>query len=191
LIIYLITNVVNGKIYVGQSVNSLRKRWGSHCYDAGQQSPWLLHRAIRKYGPECFKQEVIFETTNFADLDVAEEFYILLWNSNDPSIGYNMTKGGENHGYGYERKDVSAINKKRYWSINSREKLSKAHLGIQLSASHRNNISIALKGRKRKPLSEEHKRKLSIVGQSNKNCLGRKYSSETIQKMRDAKLRLL
>ena len=49
-VVYLITNTVNGKVYVGQTINGLSKRWKGHKNDVrnGSQNP--LHRAIRKYG---------------------------------------------------------------------------------------------------------------------------------------------
>lgn len=93
--IYKITNLVNGKIYIGQSVN-IKERWikeknsafnsASHVYN----NP--LSRAFRKYGLENFSFEVIEECTA-TELDNRERYYIYLYKSLTP-IGYNLTDGG-------------------------------------------------------------------------------------------------
>ena len=53
-------------------------------------------------------------------------------------------------------------------------KMSIARKGKKFTAEHRERISKALKGIKRKPLSEEHKLKLSIAGMGNKNSISNK-----------------
>ena len=57
--IYLITNLVNGKKYIGCTMISLKRRWTQHLSSARKNSPMAIHRAIRKYGPSSFKIECI------------------------------------------------------------------------------------------------------------------------------------
>ena len=95
--IYKITNLINNKIYIGQSKN-IEKRWARHrtgpfnlnnnCYD----SP--LYRAIRKYGLNNFSFEVI-EQCNNTDLNKKEIYWIHFYDSNNNDKGYNLTDGGE------------------------------------------------------------------------------------------------
>jgi len=55
LVIYKITNIINGKIYVGKTTRSLKDRWNRHIYDAlSNRLDTHFSRAIRKYGPENF-----------------------------------------------------------------------------------------------------------------------------------------
>lgn len=55
-IIYKITNLVNNKVYIGQTERTLKERWGQHKYSKGCK---YLHNAILKYGAESFKIEEI------------------------------------------------------------------------------------------------------------------------------------
>jgi group I intron endonuclease len=57
MIIYKITNKVNGKIYVGQTTRSLEERWYGHCSTANQHG--ILGKALIKYGKENFRQEIL------------------------------------------------------------------------------------------------------------------------------------
>src|SRR5208282_5340638 len=59
MFIYLITNLVNGKVYVGQTTQRLSDRMCGHRACARQGSPMRLHRALRKYGPEMFHTQVL------------------------------------------------------------------------------------------------------------------------------------
>lgn len=97
-IIYKITNLVNDKVYVGQTSHSLDKRWSEHLRDIKRESSEsrTLCRAIRKYGPESFKKEII-ETTELTNLNERERFWIKKLNSLsfNSGFGYNMTIGGE------------------------------------------------------------------------------------------------
>ncbi|HEY5235750.1 MAG TPA: GIY-YIG nuclease family protein, partial [Rhabdochlamydiaceae bacterium] len=90
--IYKLTNMVNGKLYVGQTDSTLEKRWSKHVRTAKLGSPFALSRAIRKYGPEKFKSEII-ETVEIANLSNREIFWIKELNSKcfDSGHGYNMT----------------------------------------------------------------------------------------------------
>lgn len=94
--IYKITNLVNGKMYVGQTSESIHQRWNEHKYDASYSKSkcynCALHRAIRKYGPENFNISLLEEVDNSL-LNEREMYWIKRCNSF--KSGYNMTLGGE------------------------------------------------------------------------------------------------
>jgi len=52
--IYLITNLINGKQYVGQTVTTIKKRFNKHCCPAKANKKCVISRAIKKYGKENF-----------------------------------------------------------------------------------------------------------------------------------------
>lgn len=90
-IIYLLTNTVNGKQYVGQTSMGLDWRWRQHCTDARCSSTAHLHKAIRKYGPDAFIREILEHTTT-EDVNAREVYWIAELKSKE--MGYNMTEGG-------------------------------------------------------------------------------------------------
>lgn len=58
--IYKITNLVNGKMYIGQAVD-IEERWIRHKRDWKIDKTKVLYKAIRKYGIENFSFEIIEE----------------------------------------------------------------------------------------------------------------------------------
>ena len=71
-IIYKITNIINNKVYIGQTVNTIKQRWNKHCHSNGCRS---LYNAILKYGKENFNIEII-ETLPIEELDEREIYWI-------------------------------------------------------------------------------------------------------------------
>lgn len=94
--IYKIENLVNGKIYIGQSTN-IEKRWTAHrtrpFNQNSNQYDSPLYRSIRKYGLENFSF-VVLEETSIEDLDNREKYWIEYYESNNKKNGYNLTDGG-------------------------------------------------------------------------------------------------
>jgi group I intron endonuclease len=99
-IIYMVTNLVNSKIYIGQTCQTLIARKKQHEKLRGKKIGFS--KALEKYGIENFKWEIletiIIETEkDYNILDELEVFYIKKFNSfcgNKDSNGYNLTKGG-------------------------------------------------------------------------------------------------
>jgi group I intron endonuclease len=83
MIVYKTTNLINGKFYVGKDTKNKQSYLGS-----GK----LLKQAIKKYGKENFKKEVLEHCTNLCDLDKQEIYWIFKTNAIDN--GYNLAKGG-------------------------------------------------------------------------------------------------
>ena len=86
--IYKVTNKINGKVYIGQSVD-IGKRWRQHM---AAKDDIYFHKAIQKYGVENFEWEVI-ERCKKKDLDEREIYWIEYYDSFNK--GYNCTKGGD------------------------------------------------------------------------------------------------
>lgn len=95
--IYKITNLINNKIYVGQS-RHIYRRWIEHRYSAkDQNNPTLLYRAMRKYGENNFCFEII-EECEPNQLNEREAYYMYLYNSFTPN-GYNIKIPSEDNIY--------------------------------------------------------------------------------------------
>lgn len=92
-IIYIITNSINNKVYIGQTIQSLKNRWKEHCRKGYSKNESNMHikRAIFKYGKENFFIKEL-EKCNIEELNEREIYYINLYNSY--LRGYNSTKGG-------------------------------------------------------------------------------------------------
>lgn len=93
--IYKVTNVINGKIYIGQTIQSVKARWYRHCGKSGISKAELnthFKRAILKYGKENFLVETI-ETCDATKLNEREKYYIKYYDSFNK--GYNSTIGGQ------------------------------------------------------------------------------------------------
>lgn len=82
--IYKIENLVNHKVYIGQSIH-IEKRWQEHCR---QSSNTIISQAIKKYGKENFSFQIL-EECKVNQLDEKEQYYITLFNSVVPN-GYNV-----------------------------------------------------------------------------------------------------
>lgn len=118
--IYKITNTVNGKVYIGQSIH-LRQRIRFHkTYEHNKH----LKRAFKKYGLEKFTFEIIKETY---DLDFWERFFIYWYRANNPRYGYNILKGGDSCPSKNERtkKQMSKSIKKFYNSEEGKKLIKK------------------------------------------------------------------
>lgn len=81
MIIYKITNKINKKIYIGQTTQSLRKRWYGHIFTSKHDKYHMaIARAIRKYGKENFEMEQIDEASSLEELNIKEFFFINMLN---------------------------------------------------------------------------------------------------------------
>ena len=88
--IYRLTNTINGRKYIGKTVN-FKKRMSDHKHS---KDGYYIHRAIRKYGWNTFKVEKIIDNVPEEDLNNLEISYIAVENTKRPN-GYNLTDGGE------------------------------------------------------------------------------------------------
>lgn len=120
MIIYKATNLINNKIYIGQTGSKLEERANGHFREARSEkargvTTVHFHNAIMKYGFENFKWEIIDRADTDEDLNNKEIFWIAFYNSRDKSIGYNEAEGGKSGRRNQEVKDKISQKKILNW----------------------------------------------------------------------------
>ena len=93
--LYRITNEANGKVYIGITKRTLAKRMSDHKSSARTGNAAPLYVAMRQHGLDAFTIEQISEAGSWSELLSLEIEAIAKHQSNDPSIGYNATAGGD------------------------------------------------------------------------------------------------
>jgi len=171
--IYCITNIINGKSYIGKSVN-IERRWVKHksYLQTGIHPNSHLQSAWNKYGEDAFTFSIIEECTE-SILSDKEISYISMFDSK--LNGYNLTDGGEGVSgmvvSEETRQRMSDANKGKRLSEETKEKISKSLKGKIVSEETRGKLAEASRG---KVFSEETRQKLSIIGKKKKNWITRK-----------------
>lgn len=148
MIIYKVTNRINNKIYIGQTIQPLMTRWRKHCNK--KRGCFALHNAIIKYGAINFTVEQIDIACSREELDQKEIYWIKYYDSMNPQKGYNLTSGGKHC-------EISDDVKHR---------LSEKNKGKKPSDKC---IANSIKSRKGKKLSKEHIDKLRLTRIGDKN----------------------
>lgn len=118
-IIYKITNTVNGKAYIGQTIRTFYERYRIKWWNRIENQP--LERAVKKYGVDNFCIEILEHGKSQEELDRLEIFYIDRFNTLSPK-GYNLHSGGRNH------IPANAVIKRQRKTI---EKKSKEHILVK------------------------------------------------------------
>jgi group I intron endonuclease len=184
--IYIITNIINNKIYIGQTVNP-KDRWSTHRKESiwnKQGTNSHLYNAMKMYGKENFSFEVIFIYETLKEANNAETFFIKELNTIEN--GYNISKGGGNRRHSEATKLKISLaqkgKKRKPHSKETKESISKANKGkvssrkgIKLNNKTKIKMSLAAKG---KAKSEEHCINISLAKSGIDNR-----SEETKQKM--------
>lgn len=96
--IYKITNLINGKVYIGQTTQEPQKRWIAHQSSSKRSGNCKkLYRAMNKYGNENFSFEVLEVIEDSRDLQSKLNTSEINWILNFDSVvnGYNISKGGQ------------------------------------------------------------------------------------------------
>lgn len=185
--IYYWRNNINGKGYVGKSLNLL-KRLGQYI---GMQfkAQTTFYAAVKKYGLENF---TCYKVMDCCPSDVALNYWETYWIREldtfiDGGHGYNLTTGGEGGKKSVETRkkigDAKRGKKREPFSAEHCQKMSDAKRGKKLpqfSDEHRKKLSAAKRGKKLPPFSAEHRQKISDVQR------GKTLSAETKRKMREA-----
>lgn len=170
--VYITTNLINGKQYIGSTIGHDKNYIGGGTY---------FNKAVKKYGKNNFKQDVLQECETIEQARLLEAFYINKFNTLKPS-GYNILKDG---GMGLSDSWGNHTNE-------TKQKISKKMKGKKLSKEH---IKILSEKRMGKKISEKTKQKISdslkgriltyehIINMS-KSKKGRILSEETKNKIR-------
>lgn len=153
--VYLITNKVNGKRYVGQSQQlDIEQRWKSHRKVNNPNVGSYLKAAYKKYGIDNFKFQIICICFD-EDCDKYEDEYIKKFNTLCPN-GYNLKTGGNSVKYTEESKQLMSIRQKEIMTNERRKKISDRFKGKQLSEQHTQQLSTIHKNRwKNMPVEEK------------------------------------
>ncbi len=147
--VYLVTNLINGKIYVGKTVGLLADRIKIHLWFARTRPVGAFHHAVRKYGWENFTVAELASANSKEELLKLEIYYIASLRANVPGVGYNLTSGGDGHpGYSpsvVTRAKISAANKGRKHSAESRLNMSRGAAGRIYTEEQRKKIGEGLR----------------------------------------------
>ncbi len=162
-IIYRAFNTLNGKSYIGQTINSLAVRRKQH--EARKRS--LLAKAIKKYSKSSFEWSIVTFCSSRNELDDAEKYWIKFFDTISPN-GYNLREGGDSGGKVSEETRMKMRISAFHRPASSNEKIAKTlreknikpptRAGSKSSNETREKISKAMKGRR---YSDETKRKIS------------------------------
>ena len=135
--VYLIINNTNGKVYVGETVSTLSRRFNAHLNTAfnknGRNHDCYFYRAIRKYGKSAFSIQLLEETTASTKKEVKQKIqnlekkYIKLYKSDNYQFGYNSDSGG------CGGKEVSEFTKEKQRQIKLKDPKNKERLAYARS----------------------------------------------------------
>jgi group I intron endonuclease len=106
MFLYLITNTVNGKGYVGMTSTSLAQRFASHRCSALRNPKTPLHCAMAKHGADKFSIRLIGRAPSRSDLASLERAEITRRKTRAPR-GYNVTEGGDGQVPGYKPSEAT------------------------------------------------------------------------------------
>lgn len=140
MMVYVVKNLIDGKMYVGKTIKPLHIRKYYHLRNLKNQKLCYFHSALKKHGIENFKWRTIHLAKNSKELNELEKRYILYFKNVGFQL-YNCSNGGEGSC------DPDVILK-----ISQRLKGRVSHLkGVKkgsMSPETKRKISISLKGRK-------------------------------------------
>lgn len=152
----------NGKKYIGKTERTMSRRQGGSKFK-GYEKCTLVYRAMQKYGFENIKQEILFKgQMEDEEATRLEQTCILLFKTNvyrfnTPEYGYNLTDGGEG------QKGRKLVGSELERSLRQLDEYRDIWRGSHHTQETKRKMSLAKKGKKRGPLSEQAKRKISIA----------------------------
>lgn len=181
--IYLVTNLVNNKKYVGQVIQrrGYKLRFYEHLVGTKYANTHLLSNSIKKYGKENFKVELIEENIPEEFIDEKEIYYIKFFNTYYINKqGYNMTIGGQGiHGYRHTIEDTKKISdsSKKHW-----DELRKDNNKL---LARNKKISDKLKGRPKSEAAKSNQSKAAKKRFENQHgtFFGKKHTEATKRKI--------
>ncbi len=175
---------MNGKVYIGQTGQELKDRFG--CNGANYKHSRHFWNAIQKYGWDNFKHISLINGVSLEVANIVEEMLIKKYNAMNNKYGYNMIAGGNNRARRQEVTDeiaeknrhpspetlrkMSIASTGRKHTLEVIEKIRKSNIGKKRSKEARKKMSIA-----KQNISEETRRKISEAGK------GRKVSQKCIE----------
>lgn len=135
MIIYSAINRINGKQYIGQTVNSLNRRVINHIKSAKTKDGNYFHNALLKYGKKNFLWKILCKCKTIEDLSKKEKELISRFKTLYPH-GYNLTVGGNKSNQNTKGHRLSEGHKR---------KISKALINREFSEITKQKMSISMK----------------------------------------------
>lgn len=179
MIVYSILNQHNGKRYIGFTTKGLKKRRIDHLSDLKYNRHHNRHlQAAWNQGDRYFLWVILEVCSTIEDLNMSERKWIAHYNTINPSLGYNLTYGGEGGIPTQEiRQKMSNSQKGRVVTEETRERMRQSmkgksswnkgqipwNKGKKMSKETRHKISESMTGKTLKPLTPEHRAKISAV----------------------------
>lgn len=162
--IYRITNLINGRFYIG-------KHQTKDLQDGYMGSGRLLKQAIKKYGADNFHKEILHVVQTEKEMDLLEKILVVP----DIETNYNLCDGGKG-GWSYVNRNSLHVSDK--------QKEAARKIGKKMMIAYNKTLSDHDRSRKAKQAAyTKINNGMSIIHKGNKICVGRKYSSETLEKM--------
>lgn len=144
--VYQHKNKINGKVYIGITMQEPEKRWGVN--GCNYKSSPHFYSAIQKHGWDNFEHNILFTNLTKEEACLKEQELIKQFNSMDRNFGYNSTSGGE----------ACVVNEE------TRQKISQALMG------NKNGFGHPCSEEKKKKIGESQKGK-SLQKNVRKECL--------------------
>lgn len=151
----------SGKRYIGWTSKGWKSRWLQHVRSAMRGDGYLLHRAIRRYGPGSFSHEILACVYSDAEARDVEVECIAASGSRSPG-GYNLTAGGDGV-VGPAADVVARVRAKLLGVPKSKEhsaRMGATKRGIPLSDEHKAKLGASKRGR---TLTVEHRAKIGVA----------------------------
>lgn len=158
-VIYKIINKVNGKIYIGQTINGFNQRYksGGKGIERVYKSHSIrkktrsynehLYHSIEKYGFESFEVLEVFDIAfSKSELDIKEKSWISIYKSNNRKFGYNISEGGNTHRIADETKrKISEIKKGKKHSEETKIKMRESQRKRCAEIKNKNKKNVKIK----------------------------------------------
>jgi group I intron endonuclease len=141
MFIYKITNIVNGKVYIGQTGQDVEARFIQHrcCLRHNRHANGHLQNAWNKYGPDNFLFEVLDSNVDALNIDTLERRWINQYDALNPERGYNMQSGGGARRFNSEetKRKISQKNKGKKRTEAEKQKMSLRMMGNSISKGNK------------------------------------------------------
>lgn len=175
MLVYKVTNKINGLIYIGCTTKTLEERKNLHLHGGDN---FLFQRSLRKYGKENFTWEVLCVCKDIEELGNKERHYIGKYHSYDRKIGYNLTFGGTLNGGHLDEIKKKISKKVKAWNNTDEGKNHLKTKGEKFKTEFIGNRNP--NARKHILISPEGK-KYEIYGNLNAFCEEKKISSQVLR----------
>ena len=181
VIIYKVTHIESERLYFGITKRTLERRKAEHLKQAMSGKTNRLHRAIKRYGAEAFKFEVVTTAVNDREACAIERGLIAQAGSMNRALGFNQSTGGE-MGNGVARgqstKDnLRAIANKQWADPEAREAARQTKLGWKPPEQHLEHLRALAAAQKGVPITDEVRARMSAAQ------IGHETSQETRAKI--------